>query len=90
MTYLDRSTGRVRTVELVLPEHSNAGEGRVSVLSPLGAALLGLAEGALFRWQAPSEVALDVKILGVGHRDASRPGSPVQYYRRPPLYPSNF
>lgn len=40
-----RSNGETRTVSLVYPEHADARAGRVSVLSPVGAALLGLRPG---------------------------------------------
>src|SRR5690606_239679 len=40
-----RSDTRVQTVELVYPEHADVASGRISVLSPVGAALVGLRPG---------------------------------------------
>lgn len=43
--------GSERTVTLVFPGEEDPMLGRVSVLEPLGAALLGLAEGDTMAWQ---------------------------------------
>jgi regulator of nucleoside diphosphate kinase len=51
ITYRDETTGREQTVALVLPGEADIALGRVSVLTPIGVALLGLAEGALFPWE---------------------------------------
>ncbi len=40
-----RSDTQVQTVELVYPEHADVASGRISVLSPVGAALVGLRPG---------------------------------------------
>jgi regulator of nucleoside diphosphate kinase len=49
-TYRDETTGREQTVTLVLPGEADIALGRVSVLTPIGVALLGLAEGASLSW----------------------------------------
>ena len=43
--YQDLETGELREACVVYPEDANPANGRVSVLSPVGAALLGLAAG---------------------------------------------
>jgi len=48
--YLDLPSGRTRTLEVVPPEEADIDRGRVSVLSPVGAALIGLAAGDSHRW----------------------------------------
>lgn len=50
VTYLDRKSQSVREVELVLPAAANLAEGRLSILTPMGAALYGLAEGDSIDW----------------------------------------
>jgi len=50
----DVDSGRRREVVLVYPEEERLHAGRVSALSPLGIALLGLAAGALVSWTLPS------------------------------------
>jgi regulator of nucleoside diphosphate kinase len=49
--FRDEVTGREQTVTLVLPEHADIAAGRVSVLTPIGAALIGLAAGASIGWE---------------------------------------
>ncbi len=44
-TFREDSHGTTRTVSLVYPGEENVDEGRISVLTPIGAALLGLSEG---------------------------------------------
>jgi len=43
--FKDESTGDSRTASLVYPDGENIDEGRISVVTPVGAALLGLSEG---------------------------------------------
>ncbi|MDF2233189.1 nucleoside diphosphate kinase regulator [Albimonas sp. CAU 1670] len=49
--YRDETTGREQTVSLVWPEESDITAGRVSVMTPIGVALLGLKQGARFDWR---------------------------------------
>jgi regulator of nucleoside diphosphate kinase len=42
--------GKLLQVELVLPAHADINVGRISVLTPLGAALIGLSPGQTMRW----------------------------------------
>jgi regulator of nucleoside diphosphate kinase len=48
--YRDNETGEVLTASLVYPGHEDSLLGRVSVLSPMGAALLGLSESQTIEW----------------------------------------
>jgi regulator of nucleoside diphosphate kinase len=50
----DFESGRRREVVLVYPEEERRAVGRISVLSPVGTALLGLSEGTLVEWPLPS------------------------------------
>ncbi|MCI2394936.1 nucleoside diphosphate kinase regulator [Aliiroseovarius sediminis] len=50
VTYRDESTGADKTVQLVYPENADIAEQRVSIMTPIGVALLGLTEGAAFFW----------------------------------------
>ncbi len=50
VTFVDERSGQSRDVQLVLPVDANIAEGRVSILTPVGAALYGLAEGACINW----------------------------------------
>jgi regulator of nucleoside diphosphate kinase len=48
--YLDLATGRTRTVTLVAPDQADIDQGRISVVTPVGAALLGVVPGESFSW----------------------------------------
>lgn len=49
--FRDDKTGRVRSVQLVYPAQADSSQGRISVLTPVGAALIGLCEGQSIEWQ---------------------------------------
>jgi regulator of nucleoside diphosphate kinase len=48
--FIDERTHQLRTVELVLPALANIAEGRISILTPMGAALYGLTASASIDW----------------------------------------
>ncbi len=50
VTYRDEASGQVKSVTLVYPEKADIACQRISVMTPIGVALLGLAEGAGFHW----------------------------------------
>ncbi|WP_226926129.1 nucleoside diphosphate kinase regulator [Meridianimarinicoccus sp. MJW13] len=55
VTYRDETTGLEKRVTLVFPEDADITQQRVSVLTPIGVALLGLAEGAVFHWDTRAD-----------------------------------
>jgi regulator of nucleoside diphosphate kinase len=76
VVFRDESTGDVRAVSLVYPGEENIDEGCISVLTPVGAALLGLSEGQSIEWET---LTGESRILTVLHllSQASLPhGSP--------------
>ncbi|MDB5421730.1 MAG: GreA/GreB family elongation factor [Brevundimonas sp.] len=50
VTYEDLSSGQIRDIQLVLPSDADIDQQRVSVLSLVGASLLGLVADAEFGW----------------------------------------
>ena len=54
VTYIDEHSGEHREVELVFPEEADLVNGKVSVLAPVGSALLGLEEGETIEWLFPN------------------------------------
>lgn len=50
VTYRDGTTGQERTVTLVFPGDADIARQKISILTPIGVALLGLKEGASFYW----------------------------------------
>ncbi len=64
VTFDDARTGTVREVVLVYPAAADASAGRISVLAPIGAALLGLRVGDSIEWPLPGRTAI-IRILAV-------------------------
>ena len=50
VSFMDERTGHVRSVQLVMPIDADIEEGRVSILTPVGAALYGLRAGDAIDW----------------------------------------
>ena len=50
ISFIDERSGIERDVQLVLPAHANITEGRISILTPVGAALYGLRAGDSINW----------------------------------------
>ena len=50
----DLNTGEEMVYVLVFPTEANFDEGKISVLAPIGTALLGYRVGELIEWQVPS------------------------------------
>ena len=48
--FRDDMTGRVQTVTLVYPHEADISKGRISVLTPIGTALIGLPVGKSIDW----------------------------------------
>jgi regulator of nucleoside diphosphate kinase len=54
VTLTDRETGEEETYTLVYPEQANSAEGKISVLAPIGTAMLGYRVGDVFEWEVPA------------------------------------
>lgn len=54
LTFRDEQTGRTERVTLVFPEDADIAEKRISVMTPIGAALIGLTEGQSITWPTRS------------------------------------
>jgi regulator of nucleoside diphosphate kinase len=50
---IDMETGKEMTWRLVYPEYEDIKHGRLSILAPLGMALLGYSKGDVFEWRLP-------------------------------------
>ena len=61
----DDFLGEERTLTLCYPPDADPKTGFVSVLSPVGTALLGLAEGQMAHWSAPNGEQASARILKV-------------------------
>jgi regulator of nucleoside diphosphate kinase len=54
VTFRDDVSGQERKVTLVYPQDADVSENRISVLTPVGAALIGLSVSQSIEWQTPS------------------------------------
>lgn len=66
VTFVDDRTHQMRKVRIVLPGEANIAEGRISILTPMGAALYGLAEGECIEWPDLDGNVRPIRILRVG------------------------
>ena len=64
-TYRDLDMAREHTVSVVYPENANIEEGRISVLTPVGVALLGLSPGATISWVTRADETRQLEVLEV-------------------------
>lgn len=72
--FIDENTNQVRTVQLVIPGDANIAYGRISILTPMGAALYGLLAGQSIDWPDLEGHERRIKILRVRQRPAETAG----------------
>lgn len=70
--FRDDRTGQVRRVVLVYPDQADVSAGRISVMTPIGAALIGLSDGQSIEWRTPAGEARSLTVVGIG--DAAEEG----------------
>ena len=63
--FRDDSTGQVRRVTVVYPDQADISAGRISVLTPIGAALIGLSTGQSIEWRTPAGDERSLTVLWV-------------------------
>lgn len=65
VTYRDEASGVEKTVTLVYPEDADIARQRISVMTPIGVALLGLAQGADFFWDTRDNQRRTLSVIAV-------------------------
>lgn len=65
VTWRDETSGRTHTAEIVGPDAADIDLDRLSVISPVGAALIGLRPGAALAWAMPDGRPRAVRIESV-------------------------
>ena len=63
--FVDEKSCQLRSVQLVLPRDANIAEGRISILTPMGAALYGLTAGQSIDWPDLDGKSRRIEILRV-------------------------
>jgi len=61
----DMATGESREITIVFPQDADASRGRVSILAPVGTALLGLSEGESITWPFPDGRSRRLRVVEV-------------------------
>ncbi|WP_083444951.1 GreA/GreB family elongation factor [Pseudorhodobacter aquimaris] len=74
VTYRDEAAGKIQTVTLVYPEHANPMDQRVSIMTPVGVALLGLSVGAAFYCDTGCDQRRLLTVMGVLRPSANESG----------------
>ena len=66
--FLDEASGIERTLQLVYPQHADIAAGRISILSLVGAGLLGLKPGQSISWPDRAGKQRALRIMEVNQR----------------------
>lgn len=66
--FMDLFTGTVRRVTLVYPNQANPENGRISVLSSLGVALIGMSVGQEVYWRKAQGNRVQLRVLKVEYQ----------------------
>lgn len=67
--------GRTRHVQLVYPGQANMASSRISILTPIGTALLGLAEGQSMEWDTRDGRSCRLMVTSVRTESGTEPTS---------------
>lgn len=73
VTYRDDLSGLEKTVRLVFPEDADITQGLVSVMTPIGVALIGLATGASMRWETTDGQTRQLTVVKVSDAGSNDP-----------------
>jgi regulator of nucleoside diphosphate kinase len=65
VVFVDERTGETHEVQLVYPKDADSESHRISVLTPVGAALIGMAKGASIDWPDRAGEYRRLRILDV-------------------------
>lgn len=68
--YRDGARGMPRRVELVYPSHADVALGRISILTPVGAALIGMRAGNAILWPERDGHLRDIMVDAVVQAEA--------------------
>ena len=75
--FMDESTRKEFELTLVYPDDPLMSDGTVSVLAPVGSALLGLSVGQAIEWPLPGGRKMSLRVLAVTYQpEATRKAAP--------------
>jgi regulator of nucleoside diphosphate kinase len=65
VTFRDNKTNLIHTVSLVYPNEADISQKKISVLTPIGVALIGMSTGQSINWQTRSGELRDLTVIDV-------------------------
>ncbi|HYI02277.1 nucleoside diphosphate kinase regulator [Hyalangium sp.] len=68
IVFEDEDTGERREVTLVYPQDARSDAGRISILAPIGSALIGLSVGQSIEWPLPGGRTRRLRIVAVPYQ----------------------
>ncbi|WP_232299207.1 nucleoside diphosphate kinase regulator [Azoarcus sp. CIB] len=71
--YRDERTGLDREVQIVFPDEADIALGKVSILAPVGAALIGLSVGQAIDWDFPDGTERRLTVIAVDQSGNASP-----------------
>lgn len=74
--FVDEESGKESEVTLVFPAHADAATQRISVLAPIGSALLGLSVGDIIDWPVPEDRTRRLRVVGITYQPEAA-GDPI-------------
>ncbi len=63
--FLDIEADKESTIQLVFPQDTNIAENKISILTPVGSALIGLRVGQTINWPFPNGRVKQLKVISV-------------------------
>ena len=69
--FRDETTGKVQRIRLVYPEDADISERKISILTPVGTALIGLRPGHSMPWETPNGEMRQLTVLAVTEPQAA-------------------
>lgn len=66
--FVDEESKDEHEIALVFPGHANVEENRISVLAPVGSALLGLSVGDTIEWPLPNARSRRLRVVAVTYQ----------------------
>lgn len=71
VTFIDKNSAEETTLQLVYPGEASVDEMKISILSPVGSALIGLKVGGEINWPLPQGKSRLLKVISVSQPDKS-------------------
>nr|WP_324258252.1 nucleoside diphosphate kinase regulator [Cellvibrio fontiphilus] len=65
VTFCDLDSNEEKTIQLVYPQDADVSQMKISVLSPVGSALIGLKIGGAIEWPVPQGKVRRLKVIAV-------------------------